>query len=167
MKASKGSKGPPPHHDQWKLSCKMLNHNILSERNDKRPAGWSEWLVISCHARGALVKVLGTSQLGKSINWPTASAVQNLLRPSFCCETHHHSFQPRLELKMVYSSSTIEEIVHILSNFCILTIGAGWLILIDHVHKAEPKNCFFGFWPQSSTCAFLWAKLGTWFFSNL
>ena len=38
MKASKGSKGPPPHHDQWKLSCKMLitlMDNILSERNDK------------------------------------------------------------------------------------------------------------------------------------
>ena len=78
---------------------KPWNTLTHSERNDKRPAGWSEWLVISCHARGALAQVLGTSQLRKSINWPTASAVQNLLRPSFCCETHHHSFQPRLRVE--------------------------------------------------------------------
>ena len=79
---------------------KPWNTLTHSERNDKRPAGWSEWLVISCDARGALVlQVLGTSQLGKSINWPTASSVQNLLRPSFCCETHHHSFQPRLRVE--------------------------------------------------------------------
>ena len=98
MKASKGSKGPAPHHDQWKLSCKMLNHTDGQFSKWKEwPAGWSEWLVISCHARGALVEVVGTSQFGKSTNWPTTSSVQYLLRLSFCCGTHHHSFQPRVE----------------------------------------------------------------------
>ena len=36
---------------------------------------------------------------------------------------------------LIFKSNTIEEIVHILSNFCILTLGAGWLILITPPHK--------------------------------
>ena len=142
MKASKGSKGPPPHHDQWKLSCKMLitlMDNILSERNDK-----------TCRMKWVTCYKLPCTRCPCQSPWHFPIGKKHQLAHRVRCAKFVKTFlllwntsslisaKTRVENGLLFfKSNTIEEIVHILSNFCILTIGAGWLILIDHVHSTS------------------------------